>query len=64
MCPDITKCSGKDCPHKEGCYRFTATPNEFRQSYFFTPPIDENGKCDHYWGDNPETIWKTIPENN
>ena len=27
-------CSGQDYPLKETCYRFTATPSEFRQSYF------------------------------
>ena len=31
-------CSGQDCPLKETCYRFTATPSEFRQSYFLNIP--------------------------
>lgn len=57
--PDIAMCEGTGCPHKEGCYRYTATPSEFMQSYFMTPPIDENGKCDHYWGENGEAIWKS-----
>lgn len=47
--PDITMCEGTNCPHKEKCYRFTAKPSEFRQSYFVEPPI-KDGKCDHYWG--------------
>ena len=58
--PDITMCSGEGCSHKEKCYRFTATPSEFRQSYFINPPIDENGKCDHYWGENAEAIWNQL----
>ena len=41
--PDITMCRGGDCPHKEYCYRFTATANEFRQSYFTTPPYEGDG---------------------
>jgi hypothetical protein len=47
---DITMCPGNDCPLKESCYRYTAIPNEYRQSYFITPPYDEEeNKCDHYW---------------
>ncbi len=53
--PDITLCKGVNCPHKEGCYRYTAIPSEFMQSYFMTPPI-EDGKCDYYWGENREAI--------
>jgi hypothetical protein len=48
--PDITMCEGKDCPLKEDCYRYTAKPNEYRQSYFVNPPYNEEKKeCDHYW---------------
>lgn len=57
--PDITMCSGTDCPHKENCYRYTAKPSEFRQSYFVEPPI-KDGKCDHYWGENAESIWNQL----
>lgn len=52
--PDITMCNGInsdtkiECPLRENCYRFTAKPNEFRQSYFITAPFEED-KCDHYW---------------
>lgn len=58
--PDITMCNGTDCPHKKNCYRFTATPSEY-QSYFMEPPI-KDGKCNHYWGDNPELVWDESPE--
>ena len=44
---DITMCEGKDCKLKETCYRFKATPNEYRQSYFIDPPIKKD-KCDYY----------------
>lgn len=36
--PDITMCKGGDCPLKEYCERHTATPCEYRQSYFVDPP--------------------------
>ena len=60
--PDITMCSGEGCPVKESCYRFTAKPNEYRQSYFVEPPI-KDGKCDHYWGENAEFIWNKQNDN-
>lgn len=55
--PDISMCNGTDCPHKENCYRFTAKPSEY-QTYFVEPPI-EDGKCDYYWGENAQSVWKT-----
>lgn len=59
--PDITMCEGTDCPHKEKCYRYTAKPSEFRQSYFAEPPI-KDGKCDHYWGEQAEAIWNQLKD--
>lgn len=47
--PDITMCDGKGCETKFTCYRFTAKPNEFRQSYFMKTPIKENNSCEYYW---------------
>lgn len=51
--PDITMCKGRDCPLRESCYRYTATPSEYRQSYFVTDPIElrDDDDCD-YWIDN------------
>ena len=44
---DITMCEGKGCEIKEICYRYRATPSEFRQSYFVESP--NNGlECDYY----------------
>lgn len=57
---DITKCTGDNCPHKEGCYRFEAKASLY-QSFFVTPPI-EDGKCDMYWGDNSEVIFNQLKE--
>jgi len=48
--PDITMCAGNKCPLKETCYRFTATPSEYSQSYFIKTPYDnEYERCEHYW---------------
>jgi hypothetical protein len=58
---DITMCLGTNCPQKETCYRFTAKPNEYRQSYFTNPPI-KVGKCDMYWGENAEAIFNQLKE--
>jgi hypothetical protein len=46
--PDISMCSGAECPIKDTCYRFKATPSEWRQSYFTNPPIKEDGTCDYF----------------
>lgn len=49
--PDITMCHGTGCPVKEDCYRYTAKPNKYRQSYFTDPPVDEDGNCEYFWED-------------
>lgn len=49
---DITMCSGKGCPLKEKCYRFTAVESDYRQSYFVTPPVEkdkEKAQCAYFW---------------
>ena len=58
---DITMCPGTGCPQKEKCYRFTAKPSEYMQSYFMEPPI-KDGKCDMYWGENAESIWNQLKD--
>jgi hypothetical protein len=45
---DITMCRGEGCPMKNTCWRFLAKPDEFRQSYFTSPP-NANNHCEHYW---------------
>ena len=47
---DILMCSGESCELKTMCHRFTAKPNEYRQTYFQVPPIKE-GNCDMFWGE-------------
>lgn len=58
---DITKCLGTGCPYKESCFRYTATPNEYWQSYFIDSPI-KNGKCEMFWGEKSEAILGQLKE--
>jgi hypothetical protein len=71
--PDITMCKGRDCPLKNNCYRYTATPDELAQSYFSGPPvkstlmIDEQEKslgvitfaCAYFWNNIEEKNERT-----
>ena len=62
---DICMCSGKDCPVKETCYRFTSLVNEYGQSYFNDPPgeiKDNKFTCDMYWGEKAEGIWNQLKD--
>ena len=54
---DISKCSGKNCPIKEKCYRFTAQSG-IRQSYILPPfeIINNQFKCELFWGEQSESI--------
>ena len=51
--PDISMCLGGDCHQKDRCYRYTAEPNPYRQSYFCDPPMEEDKQCKYFW-DNTE----------
>lgn len=44
--PDITMCANKECPLKDSCYRFTAIPNNYRQSYSWFPYVRDF--CDKF----------------
>jgi hypothetical protein len=51
---DITMCSGKDCPLKRNCKRFTATPGMW-QSYFSVLPYNFKTKiCEMFWNTNTD----------
>lgn len=39
--PDISKCTGNNCPIRENCYRYTSTPHPFRQSWMMEVPYNE-----------------------
>jgi hypothetical protein len=46
--PDITMCQDNECPMKNKCYRFTATPSKYGQSYFAETPR-EDYYCDYFY---------------
>ena len=46
---DITMCKGTTESICQYCYRRTATPNEYRQSYFMQIPMTREGTCDEYF---------------
>jgi len=54
-------CSGKDCPFKEACYRFTAEKNQIKQSFFVEPPI-KNGDCEMYTSNRQYSILEQLKE--
>jgi len=54
---DISMCPGGKCPLRHTCYRCTATPSEFWQSYIGA--YYKDGKCDHYWPTEPDVKRKT-----
>jgi hypothetical protein len=47
--PDIAMCMNGLCPSRETCYRFTAQPNPYRQTYSTFAPEDGKDKCSYYW---------------
>ena len=60
--PDITMCLGEQketksvCPLRNSCYRYTATPSKYRQSYFVEAPyiVEPDGtSCEYFWKDEP-----------
>jgi hypothetical protein len=61
--PDITMCEGTGCPAKDNCYRHTAKPSEYRQSYFVNPPYNkQENKCDHYWGEDAQSVFNQLQD--
>lgn len=55
---DITMCKDQECPAKETCKRFTATPSML-QSYFAESPRQET-KCEMYWGPSSDSIFNQL----
>ena len=55
--PDLAMCEaikdGVQCPYKDQCYRHTAKPCEFRQSYFCVAPfeiVEDCARiCNYFW---------------
>lgn len=52
---DISMCTNSACQENHLCYRFTATPSPYWQSYCAFAPNAETGKCADFMprrGDN------------
>lgn len=70
--PDISMCDGGSCPLRKRCYRFTAKPSEFRQSYFCNPPFramkalehkEDHEVCEEFWDNKERKTGVTISTN-
>lgn len=46
---DISMCADNDCPSRERCYRFIATPNPYMQAYGQFGRKEGAKQCDHFW---------------
>jgi len=44
--PDITMCTGGECPYKEKCYRHRARP-DIQQAWFDRPPF-KGDECEFF----------------
>lgn len=52
--PDISMCVNKDCPLRMKCYRYTAIPDKYWQSFSTFQPNAE-GTCDSFWDNTGRT---------
>lgn len=52
---DISMCNDKDCPSNKYCYRFTATPNEYRQAYTSFHRDEDADNCTHFWANGVDS---------
>jgi len=46
--PDITMCQDKECNLKLKCYRYTAKPNPYYQSYFTDKVKIDRNVCEYF----------------
>ena len=53
--PDISMCANALCPSKIYCYRFTAKPSEFRQTYAGFIVKEGEDKCDDFYPNGKES---------
>lgn len=52
---DICMCMDKQCPSRVLCYRYTAEPSKYGQSYFGKSPRKKDAmRCDEFWEDSRE----------
>lgn len=60
--PDISMCANRECPKRLECYRYTAEPNPYRQSYFVGNINKEDGTCDYFWYNEGYPLGKHVNE--
>ena len=46
---DLAMCRDKECPARERCFRFTAKPSAFLQTYGMFGRNPRAQYCAHYW---------------
>jgi hypothetical protein len=57
---DITMCHGDGCEKRDKCYRYTAHPDRYMQSYFAEVPWNEvTRKCKYFWNNTPNNRKET-----
>lgn len=49
--PDFIMCDNDKCLSKDSCFRFTAIPDMYAQSYFKGIVLIGKDKCEWYWDD-------------
>lgn len=47
--PDISMCNNQSCPSNKYCYRFTATPSQYRQTYASFTLEEDEMSCSYFW---------------
>ena len=71
MSTDYTSCSGKGCPIKEKCHRFTGPKHPFWQWDFLEIPgnwekTDDSDEpywfCQMFWGETQDSIYNQLKE--
>lgn len=46
--PDISMCKNEDCKDKDSCYRYTAKPDPYWQSYILIEGEKDKDTCEEY----------------
>jgi hypothetical protein len=60
---DISMCTGNGCLRKNDCYRFTATADKYRQSYFAKPPVKRGGiDCEYFMPNTSNNLNKIFDD--
>ena len=54
--PDIAMCKNEKCKFKEDCFRFTAKPSEFHQTYTKFNCKDKDGIDTFFWKNGKPSV--------